>query len=46
MAKYLYAQSSIQAKLGNDKQTIETFNESKSIVKNCTEKGDLLVAAL
>ena len=46
LAKYLYALSSIHGKLGNEEKTIETFNESKAIVKNCSAKGDPLVGAL
>ncbi len=38
--------SSIHGKLGNEEKTIETFNESKAIVRNCAAKSDPLVGAL
>ena len=46
LAKYLYAKSSIHGKLGNEEKTIETFNESKAIVRNCSTNGDSRVSAL
>jgi len=46
LARYLFALSSLHGKLGNEEQTVETFNESRQIVKNCPTKSDALVATL